>query len=196
MSAPVIDESIQTDFPNPDRTPIDVNESWDMPEWLADIFSLLADFFWIGLIVAAIVILVLIVREMRAPAPRRTKKAAKPIGAATIAREQADPVADPDMAAIDALAHSGRFAEALHTLLSMCDLILHRRARARVLPSSTSRELARNAQLPQSGLSAYRDIVGAVESTRFGGRAADLPLYQSAREAFGRFTESVRSAAA
>lgn len=195
MSAPEIDPDIQRVLPEKDRVEPPAFD-FDAPEWLEAILRALADLFWVGLIVAGIVILFLFIREMRLSPGRKAAPAPTPVQARTAERAAPATDIDPDMATIDALAAEGRFAEALHRLLAICDLILDRRSRAEVRPSSTSRELASGAKLGEAGLGAYRRIVRAVEGTRFGGAPADEPLYRSAREAFDAFAASIRSAPA
>jgi hypothetical protein len=89
--------------------------------------------------------------------------------------------ASPHLERAEAHARDGRFAEAIHELLlqALADIrSVHGTALA---PSLTSREILRQASLAESARAALRVLIGRVEWTWFGLRAAESTDYQAGR---------------
>ena len=91
------------------------------------------------------------------------------------------------LAEADSLADSGRFAEAVHTLLMKCLEELERLRPGLLRPAMTSREISRAPSLPASPRSALSTIVATVERAIFASRPIARPDWDACREAYGRF---------
>ena len=87
----------------------------------------------------------------------------------------------------DALAESGRFADAVHHLLfRSIEDIAHRRPQL-VRPALTSRELAAAEALPDGARQLFASIAGLVEQSLFGGRSLEANDWSTARAAYADF---------
>lgn len=165
----------------------------EIPAWLswisdglramAPVFEVL---FWIGLALIVAALAYVIIREilkLRLP----PAKAKSPLAAPEPVWHPDESVARSLLAAVDALAAEGRFAEAAHLLLlrSVEDIEL-RRPRALAV-SLTSREIARFEGLPDSARPAFTSIAQIVERSLFGGRAIDAADFSECRRAYEEF---------
>lgn len=91
------------------------------------------------------------------------------------------------LAAVDALAAKGKFAEAVHQLLfrSVQDLTL---ARPNIIRRSyTSREIAGLSELAPETRKAFSLIATEVERSHFGGRSLDKSAFLRCRKAYAQF---------
>lgn len=162
----------------------------DWLDWIGDLLKaagpLLQWVFWIGVGILALLILYGVGRELlRLGAPRPK---------ASPALAQAEPEWRPNaeaardlLAAADALAAEGRFAEAAHLILlrSVEDIEAHRPRAVR--PALTTREIASLAALPAVARPAFGKIARLVERSLFGGApvgAADFADCRADYEAF------------
>jgi hypothetical protein len=87
----------------------------------------------------------------------------------------------------DALAANGKFEEAAHLLLLRSVEDIEARRPKLLKPSSTAREIAAAAALPEKARTTFALITRHVESSLFGGRSLDEGGWQQCREAYGRF---------
>jgi hypothetical protein len=85
----------------------------------------------------------------------------------------------------EALAEQGRFGEAIHLLLLRTFEVLGRRMGSRLAPGMTAREALARLTLPAPARPALADLVDAVETTTFAGRAASERDYLRCAERFG-----------
>jgi hypothetical protein len=112
---------------------------------------------------------------------------------AKVAEEEADdwqPDSAPARALLaeaDALAAAGRFEEAAHLLLLRSVEDIDARRPTFLKPSSTAREIAGAAALPEKARGTFALIARHVEASLFGGRALDAGGWADCREAYGRF---------
>lgn len=93
----------------------------------------------------------------------------------------------------EALAATGRFAEAIHQLLLETLAALSRADR--LPPSFTSREILAAVRLPARARGALSGLVLAVELSRFGGEPAGAAEYRACLARFHDFLESHRGPA-
>ncbi len=129
---------------------------------------------WIFLGALGITLALWLAREAR---ERRRARAAIGAPAAPATAPAAPPVARvPDH---EALAHAGRFADAIHAVL-IGALAAIGRAHAGMRPAWTSREIVGLVKLEAKALGALRSLVGLVEVTRFGGKPAREEEYREA----------------
>ena len=87
----------------------------------------------------------------------------------------------------DALAHEGRFAEAIHHLLFRSIEDIARKRPALVRPALTSRELAAAETIPGRARDLFAGIARIVERSLFGGRPVAETDWLQAREAYSGF---------
>ncbi|CAN5333223.1 hypothetical protein BH11PSE2_BH11PSE2_13620 [soil metagenome] len=161
------------------------------PNWLTQLLSALVPYlkiiFWGGVIVAALLILAFLIREIikvRWQGKAKRKKSADAMAEAwRPTAEQARLL----LAEVDGLAAEGRFAEAAHHLLlhSIQDVEDHRPRLIR--PSLTSRDIAAMDGLPAEARSAFGKIADIVERSLFGGRAVDAVGFAECRRAYEGF---------
>jgi hypothetical protein len=93
-------------------------------------------------------------------------------------------------------ARAGRFARAMHEVLLEGVRLVRARTGGRVADSLTSREILRQAPLPEPGRTALQAIVAGVEWTHFGARPATLADYRACRESLDALRSALRGAAA
>jgi hypothetical protein len=150
------------------------------PGWITDALMLALLLVCLGLIAAA----VLRARARRATAWQQTvPHGENPAGAAS-----------PHLDRAENFARDGRFAEALHELLlqALADIrALHGTALA---PSLTSREILREPSLADSARAALHLLIGRVEWTWFGLRAAESADYQAGRADLDQLRQALRPA--
>ena len=88
------------------------------------------------------------------------------------------------LAEADALAATGRYAEAVHHLLFRSIEDIGRRRPQAVRPALTSRELAVAGAIPATARDLFARIARLVERSLFGGRPVDADDWQAARTAY------------
>lgn len=119
---------------------------------------------------------------------RKSKDAAEGAGQGGEARPLAPAEA---MLTADELARQGRFVEAMHTLLLQSLAEIRQRLDERFADSLTSREILRNARLPERGRVPLREIIARVEWTYFGEHPAEAADYQACRKHFSELAEAL-----
>ena len=87
----------------------------------------------------------------------------------------------------EALAHQGRYAEAIHHLLFRSIEDLARRRPNLVRPALTSRELAASPAVPGRARDLFAGIARLVERSLFGGRAVGESEWIEARDSYAEF---------
>lgn len=168
------------------------------PDWLRRLFEWLAELFeplgrmlgvswpvfkWV-LLAAAIVLLAVLLWRLLSPALDLRRRSPAP------AEDEWLPARGEALALLeeaDRLAAEGRFDEATHLLLQRS---VSQIAAARpdwVEPSSTARELAALAGLPEAARSAFAAIAERVERSLFALRRLGAEDWQTAREAYAQF---------
>lgn len=101
------------------------------------------------------------------------------------------------LAAADALARQGRYAEAMHILLLRGLADIRARLDEPFADSLTSREILRSTRLPDMAREPLRDVVGRVEWTYFGEYPAGQEDYAACRTSFNAIEHALhRSASA
>jgi len=91
------------------------------------------------------------------------------------------------LAEADALAASGRYAEAAHLLLFRSIEDIDRKRPQVVRPALTSRDIAGASQLPATPRKAFLSIVMTVERSLFAGRPLDRDDWTGCRAAYETF---------
>jgi hypothetical protein len=132
----------------------------------------------IGVVLAALLI-VWLVRMIR----RHVRDSTGPDSAATTARS----ITEAPLAAAEALAAQGRFAEAVHVLLLRTLEVLSQSLSGRLSPAFTSREVLSEIPLRDAGRDALAGLVSAVELCHFGGSDATESDYRICLDRFRRF---------
>lgn len=162
----------------------------DWLHWIGDLLRaagpLLQWVFWIGVGILVLLILYGVGRELLHLGAPRPKASPAPLQAQPEWRPDAAAARDL-LAAADALAAQGRFAEAAHLILlrSVEDIEAHRPRLVR--PALTTREIASLAALPAAARPAFGKIARLVERSLFGGApvgAADFAECRRDYEAF------------
>lgn len=156
---------------------------------IAAIAPLVKIIVWGGLILAAVLILAFIARELlkvRFPNLFRPKLL-KEVGPQPAAYR-------PDLARArvllddaDRLAAEGRFAEAVHLLLFRTVDDIDGRRPNLVRPALTARDIAALQALPDSARAPFRIIAEVVERSFFGGRPVDEAAFRRCRAAYEAF---------
>lgn len=162
------------------------------PAWLKWLIQFLSEHgdivAYVALGLGALLLLFILVPALRAmlwrlPLFRRKKPGAE--DEAGLSPDEA--AARALLAEADSLAESGRFAEAVHTLLMKCLEELERLRPGLLRPAMTSREISRAPSLPASPRSALSAIVAIVERAIFASRPIARADWDACREAYGRF---------
>ena len=115
---------------------------------------------------------------------RKVRKPSTPAPAAaetSTAAEHGSPLAGPDR-----FAGEGNYGEAAHAILLLSLELIRRQVFPVLEPSLTSREVVARVSLKDGAKSAFTVIVGAVERSRFGGRALSERDYLACRENYLR----------
>jgi hypothetical protein len=191
------DAGIQTSLPPPEPVA-------PPPEWLVAVLDALGRFFiWSGpflkyLLIALAAALILFLAYRLFPGfaawvdARRRPAAAEDAG---IGLAEAS-AARARLADADALASEGRFAEAVHLLLTRSVDDIAARRPGLVQPALTARDLAGAHDLPGAARTAFARIARAVEITLFGGRSIDRRVWDECRAAYADLTVPANWAAA
>jgi len=95
------------------------------------------------------------------------------------------------LGAADQLAAEGRFVEAMHVLLLQGLAAIRVGLHEEFADSLTSREILRNARLPEEGRTSLRDLVTHVELTYFGQRPAAHDDYVACRTSFNALSQAL-----
>jgi hypothetical protein len=150
------------------------------PGWIADAIALAVLVLCLGLIVAS----VLRGRARREAAWQQTVAIAdNPAGAAS-----------PHLDRAEHFAREGRFAEAIHELLLQALADIRALHGAALAPSLTSREILREPSLADTARAALRLLIGRVEWTYFGLRAAESADYLAGRADLDQLRHALRPA--
>ena len=160
------------------------------PGWLEPLLRLLQALgpvlkyvFWGGLILGALVIVCLILRELAPASWFRRKRAV----VATADWRPAPEAARALLEDADGLAAAGRFEEAIHLRLFRSIEDLRARRPGAVRPALTSRDIAGLGVLPTQPRDAFARLARLVELTFFGGRPADAETFGAARRDYEAF---------
>ena len=159
-------------------------------DWIGDLLKtagpLLQWVFWIGVAVLVLLIVYGLGRELLRLGGPRPKASPAPVEAEPEWRPDAEAARDL-LAAADALAAEGRFAEAAHLiLLRSVEDIEARRPRS-VRPALTAREIASLAALPAAARPAFGKIARLVERSLFGGSPVDAADFADCRRDYEAF---------
>jgi len=157
-----------------DMPGLSVTHGWSFTFWLFGHGR------WVGLsLLLALLVLCLVciaVAVLRARARRATPwQESVPVASAP------GGAASPHLAQAEAHAGEGRFAEAIHELLLQALADIRSVQGTALPPSLTSREILGLAKLAPSPRGTLRVLIGRVEWTFFGLRAAELSDYQAGR---------------
>jgi hypothetical protein len=186
------DKAIQFSFtPQPRIAPIHV------PNWLRavahaigagvrSLSPLVVYLFWVGLVLAAVIVVYLILREVLGVRLgwRRRRTPARPSPADWRPETL---MARALLADADRLAAEGRYDEAIHLLLyRSIDEIEDRRPHL-VRPALTSRDIAALEALPETARATFGQIAQVVERSLFGGRPVQASAYAECRTAYEAF---------
>jgi hypothetical protein len=186
------DKAIQFSFtPQPRIAPI------HLPPWLRALAHaigagvrflspLVVYLFWVGLALAAVVVVYLILREVLGVRfgwrRRRVQTRPSPADWRPEALKARALLADADR-----LAAEGRFDEAIHLLLyRSIDEIDDRRPHL-VRPALTSRDIAGLEALPETARATFGQIAEVVERSLFGGQPVRAASYAECRTAYEEF---------
>ena len=160
-----------------------------LAEWLGEVFAPVANLIglslpvlgWIAL-AAVLALAVWLAWRHLAPLAARPGEAEAPAGWTPERGAALDLLGEADR-----LAAEGRYAQATHLLLQRS---IGQIAEARpdlLRPSSTAREIAALAALPEIAREAFATIAARVERSLFALRELDAGDWQAAREAYSRF---------
>lgn len=160
------------------------------PGWLAALGEFLRAMgpvlevvFWIGLAGIGLAILWLVVREVlrvrpgKRPSPATTEPEWRPGAEVALAL----------LADADALADSGRFAEAVHLLLTRSIQDIDGHIPNTVRPALTMRDIGALKRLPEGARPTFARIARVTEASLFGGRSVDRPTFAECRAAYEAF---------
>lgn len=162
----------------------------DWLHWLGDFLKaagpLLQWVFWIGVGILVLLILYGLGRELLRLGAPRPKGSPAPVQVQSEWRPDAETARDL-LAAADALAAQGRFAEAAHLILlrSVEDIEAHRPQSVR--PALTTREIASLTALPAAARPAFGKIARLVERSLFGGAPVDAADFADCRRDYEAF---------
>lgn len=179
------DKALQLDFPTLEQPKPPAWTKW-IGEVLEIIAPLLGWLFWIGVAIAAGLILFMIGREIVTRAGGEGRPGRRPPIPTMTLRPTAEQ-ARVLLADADALAARGLFAEAAHLLLLRGVQDIRDRRPGLVQPSLTSRDIAALVELPEQARRTFGAIAQVVERSFFGGRDVareDWSVCRGAYEAF------------
>lgn len=178
------DSAIQFDLPRyaPPR----------VPDWLRELLEALGTagpaLRW--LVTGALIAGVIVIAYLMATALTRFYQARQRSGHGRPTEEEWRPEAGPARALLaeaDALAASGRFAEAARHLLWRSLEDIDARRPDLLKPALTSRDIAQAEALPTEARTAFTVIARAVEAGLFARRGLDSAVWRECREAYERF---------
>ncbi|MGJ8562731.1 MAG: DUF4129 domain-containing protein [Alphaproteobacteria bacterium] len=189
-------ERLQFDLPVP--PPIQQNEPMDLPNWLEAIFEFLGGilsflggflpYIFYGLLALGVgAVLYFVLRDVvKVRFPKKEKEKPQEAAAAPLYKPS-DDEARVLLETVDALAASGNYAEAVHTLLfrSIQDIDLNRPNTIR--RSLTSREISGLDILTRETREAFSLIGRVVENSFFGGSTLGRDDFEKCRAAYEQF---------
>lgn len=148
---------------------------------------------WIAIIIIAVITLMNLKRNLWSSSRSRRFNLGD--------EEDATPAAtagrmEKAQSAADDLAHSGSFAQAMHTLLLQSVNELRRRLDVFFADSLTSREILQCIQVAPEARAAFTDIITRVEISYFGEREPGREEYEACRRSYERLSALLRNAAA
>ncbi|MBS0297556.1 MAG: DUF4129 domain-containing protein [Proteobacteria bacterium] len=178
------DKSLQFDFPSAKLTiePVRHHGGFLLSGALAPIAQTV---FWGGVIVIVGLLLFYIGREVtytRWPSLKRKTKATEEQGWRPTEAQARALLEDADR-----LAREGRFAEAVRLILFRSIQDIQSRRPHVIRPALTSRDIARDGDLPDSAREAFSGIAAAVEHSHFAGHDVDADGYAECRRAYEAF---------
>ncbi len=168
---------------------LSVTHGWSLTGWLFGHGRWVGDSLLLALLLVCLGCIAVAV--LRARASRSTPwhddvpVAAAPGGAAS-----------PHLSLAEAHAGEGRFAEAIHELLLQALADIRSVQGTALPPSLTSREILSRAELAPSPRGTLRQLIGRVEWTLFGLRAAELSDYQAGRADLDQLRQALAPAVA
>ncbi|MET0295241.1 MAG: DUF4129 domain-containing protein [Phenylobacterium sp.] len=174
-------KDLQFDFPDlqpPEPPPAWIEQLVKALEALAPVLKVV---FWAGLAAGAVLVAVLVIREVQATYVRR--RAAVRVAAPADWRPEAA-AARALLEDADRLASEGRFAEAVHLLLFRSIDDLAGRRPGAVRPALTSRDIAGADSMPRPARAAFARIAQIVETSFFGGRPVGAGEFGECRRAY------------
>jgi hypothetical protein len=154
-------------------------------------FRLPPEVLWIALTIGAGVLLYAIRHDL--PILRLFARKGWDTPAAAPVASEPEPSGDRRSPA-DELARDGRFVDAMHVLLLESLEQMRGRVGLAFSDSLTSREILRSPQLSEPARALFGDIVGLVERSYFGGRAAVRADYERCRQSFDALAQSLGGA--
>lgn len=179
------DRSLQFDFPTLQQPK---PPGW--ARWIGDVLEVIAPLlgylFWVGVAIAAGLVLFMIGREIVSRAGGETRTGQRQ----TIPMLNLRPTAEQArvlLADADALAEKGLFAEAAHLLLLRGVQDIREKRPGLVQPSLTSRDITALAELPDLARGAFGAIAAVVERSFFGGRPVTGDDWRTCRGAYEAF---------
>ncbi|MCU0725383.1 MAG: DUF4129 domain-containing protein [Planctomycetes bacterium] len=138
------------------------------------------------LVAAGLLLLVAVVREVRTRSALHRARSGGPSPAPSPSAPAPGAAPSAPAAPWTALAGEGRYADAVHALLLAALRALSGARGAAPRPSATSREILAESGLPGEVAGALRDLVLAVERSRFGGQPVTGEDYGRACDARAR----------
>lgn len=163
LAARVLEQQgAQRDLPRVAADPVSVLDRWTLN---------LPDVVLVVVLAACAVLLAVVVLRLRRTPPDWAVPGAQDAGAAAGGAAH--------LAAARAHAEAGRLQEALHELLLQALADVRRHGGLRLDASLTSREVLRQARLPEDGQAALGGIITDVEWTYFGLRPATLAAWEA-----------------
>ncbi len=166
---------------------VTVTHGFSLFHWLFRHGSATGDVVFGGLLLLCLGLIAVAVLRARArrsaPWQASVAVAANPLGAAS-----------PHLDLAEAHARDGRYAEAMHELLLQALADIRGQPGASLGPSLTSREILHQARLADTPRGALRMLIGRVEYTYFGLRAAEGADYQASRADLDQLRQALRPA--
>ena len=177
------DASIQFDLPAalPPKPPGWIEPLVAFLKWLSPAFPYL---FWGIIVLVALVVLWTIISRLDGFAWMRWRRRVKPAAADWLPDATA---ARASLAAAEALAAEGRFAEAARLLLRHSVEDLGTRLPQFLKPSLTARDIASAPALPAAARPAFASIAQVVEVSAFGAQRVTADAWAECRAAYARF---------
>ncbi len=139
---------------------------------------------WGGVIAGVILLVIFIARDLLKYAD---DAGAEPLVDGPVEIAEVRAALDRPLDDADQLAHEGRYAEAIHTLLLRTFQELARTSAVKVAASMTSREILARIPLLGDSRDALADLVLMVELTYFGDDVPGQPEWERCRSQFHRF---------
>jgi len=178
------DRSLQFQMLAPEPPPKPPGWLAALGEFLRAIGPVLEVVFWIGLAGIGLAIVWLVVREVLR---LRWGKRPSPVAAAEPEWRPGAGAALALLADADALAEDGRFAEAVHLLLTRSIQDIDGHIPNTVRPALTMRDIGALKRLPDGARPTFTRIAKVTEASLFGGRSVDRSTFAECRAAYEAF---------